>query len=139
MTFEFSKRSLDRIETTSPLIQKIIKEALATSLIDFGIPEYGGKRTAKEQKSLFDCKPQRSKCDGKKKKSYHQSGLAVDIVAYVNGSYTYDKRYYYMLGHHILATAKKMGHSNMHWGGDWDKDFDLDDQTFMDLCHFELR
>ena len=67
MTFEFSKRSLERLETTSPAIQKIMKEALATSLIDFGIPEYGGKRTAAEQAKLF--KEKKSKCDGKKKKS----------------------------------------------------------------------
>ena len=44
-----------------------------------------------------------------------------------------------MLAHHIMATAKRLGYNNMRWGGDWDKDFDLDDQTFNDLCHFELN
>ena len=26
----------------------------------------------------------------------------------------------------------------LRWGGDWDGDFDLADQTFMDLVHYEL-
>jgi len=91
VAFKFSGKSKERLETTSPLIQKIINEALATSLIDFGIPQYGGKRTKEEQKKLYDDK--KSKCDGVKKKSYHQSGNAVDVVAYVNGNYTYDTRY----------------------------------------------
>ena len=137
MSFSLSNTSKQRLETTNPLIQKIINEALSTSMIDFGIPQYGGKRTVEEQKALYD--DNKSKCDGKVKKSYHQTGNAVDIVAYVNGHYTYDTRYYYMLGHHILSTAKRLGVTNLRWGGDWDKDWDLDDQSFNDLCHFELR
>lgn len=26
----------------------------------------------------------------------------------------------------------------IRFGGDWDRDYDLDDQDFMDLVHFEL-
>lgn len=136
MTFQFSKRSQERLETTSPIIQKIMNEAILYSPVDFGIPQYGGKRTLEDQQKLF--KEGKSKLDGKKKKSYHQSGNAIDVVAYVNGEYTYDKRYYYGLAIHIIATAKRLGH-NLTWGGDWDGDWDLDDQTFNDLVHFELR
>ena len=38
---------------------------------------------------------------------------------------------------YIQATADKLG-IKIRWGGDWDSDGDLDDQTFMDLGHFEL-
>ena len=137
MPFKFSKVSKERLETTSPIIQKIMNEALSTSMLDFGIPHYGGKRTTLEQQKLFAKKA--SKCDGVKRKSYHQSGNAVDIFCYVNGAVTYDQRYYFMLAHHILITARRLGHSNLRWGGDWDKDWDFDDQKFNDLCHFELR
>ena len=34
-----------------------------------------------------------------------------------------------------LATAMNM---RIRWGGDWDMDGDLADQTFNDLVHFEL-
>lgn len=137
MGFSFGESSERRLKTCSQDIQAIVEAALATSLIDFGIPPYGGKRTEQEQAKLFN--QGKSKCDGVNNKSYHQSGKAVDIVAYVDGKYTYDTRYYYMLAHHIMATAKRLGYNNMRWGGDWDKDFDLDDQTFNDLCHFELN
>ncbi len=137
MGFKFGQSSTGRLNTTSPIIQEIIKEALSTSLIDFGIPQFGGKRTVAQQYEL--CIKGKSKCDGTINVSYHQSGNAVDIVAYVNGEYSYDPRYYFMLAHHILVTAERLGYSNLYWGGDWDKDYDFDDQSFNDLCHFELR
>lgn len=133
--FKFGASSEHRLLTTDAIVQEIMFEAIKTSTIDFGIPQYGGKRTAQEQAKLFE--DGASKKDGYNKLSKHQSGDAVDIVAYVNGSYTHDERYYYMLAGHILATAKRLGYK-MKWGGDWDSDNDLDDQTFNDLCHFEL-
>jgi peptidoglycan L-alanyl-D-glutamate endopeptidase CwlK len=135
MTYYFGRASLERLQTTDNKIQDIMIEALASSLIDFGIPQYGGKRTPEEQKQLFlDGK---SKCDGTNKLSKHQSGLAVDIFPYVNGKANWDKRYCFFLAGHIMATAKRLGYK-LKWGGDWDMDMDFDDQTFFDLVHFEL-
>ena len=37
----------------------------------------------------------------------------------------------------VQATAAAMGYV-VRWGGDWDSDRDLHDQTFYDLAHFEL-
>lgn len=37
----------------------------------------------------------------------------------------------------IQACAHSRGH-DIRWGGDWDGDFDLMDQKFNDLPHFEL-
>ena len=83
MGFSFGESSERRLKTCSQDIQAIVEAALATSLIDFGIPPYGGKRTEQEQAKLFN--QGKSKCDGVNNKSYHQSGKAVDIVAYVDG------------------------------------------------------
>lgn len=44
-------------------------------------------------------------------------------------------RFYHFSGY-VRGTAKQMG-IGIRWGGDWDRDFDLFDQTFMDLVHFE--
>ncbi len=46
------------------------------------------------------------------------------------------KRFYHFAGF-VLATAREMCIS-IRWGGDWDSDNDLDDQTFNDLVHFEI-
>ena len=46
------------------------------------------------------------------------------------------KRFYHFAGY-VQGKASEMG-ITLRWGGDWDRDFDLDDQDFMDLVHFEV-
>lgn len=38
---------------------------------------------------------------------------------------------------YVKGVARALGY-RVRWGGDWDGDFDLKDQTFMDLVHFEF-
>lgn len=45
-------------------------------------------------------------------------------------------RYYHFAGI-VQGVAEHLG-TPVRWGGDWDSDRDLDDQTFNDLVHFEL-
>ncbi len=45
-------------------------------------------------------------------------------------------RFYYFAGY-VKGIANEMG-IKIRWGGDWDGDTILDDQTFMDLPHFEI-
>lgn len=44
-------------------------------------------------------------------------------------------RFYHFAGY-VQGVAHQMG-VPIRWGGDWDGDFDLFDQSFMDLVHFE--
>jgi len=60
---------------------------------------------------------------------------AIDIAPYPI-DWEDEKRFYYFAGL-FMATARSLG-ITVRWGGDWDRDNDLDDQTFMDLIHFEL-
>jgi len=46
------------------------------------------------------------------------------------------KRFYHFAGY-VKGVADKMG-IKLRWGGDWDSDNDLDDQSLFDLVHFEL-
>lgn len=48
-----------------------------------------------------------------------------------------DREAFYFFGGFVLGAAAKMGIS-VRWGGDWDRDEDLHDQSFFDLPHFEL-
>ena len=81
--FKFSKTSnLRRLGVDCRLIQ-VSDRALEISVVDFGIPKYGGKRTAEDQYKLFlDGK---SRADGTNSLSYHQSGKALDFYAFVDG------------------------------------------------------
>lgn len=61
--------------------------------------------------------------------------LAFDAVPYPV-DWKNIKRFYHFAGY-VLATAESMG-IEIRWGGDWNRNYDLDDQSFMDLVHFEL-
>ncbi len=45
---------------------------------------------------------------------------------------------FYHFGGYVKGVADHMGVKTI-WGGDWDGDFDLFDQDFFDLDHFELK
>lgn len=61
--------------------------------------------------------------------------LAVDVAPCpINWE---DSKAFYHFAGYIKGLAHTMG-IKIRWGGDWDSDFDLNDQKFMDLVHFEL-
>jgi peptidoglycan LD-endopeptidase CwlK len=146
--FKFSKQSELKISEVHPLLQELAHLTIQKTTQDFGILSTGGKRTAEEQKVLFD--NGFSKCDGTIKKSYHQSGMAIDFVPYVNGGFTYEDKSAF------LAVAKAAFESwetivnkqglFLHWGGFWgaiDKNgngiLETNDELGWDSAHFELR
>lgn len=133
--FRLSTRSISRLENTDERILLILLNAIKYTPIDFGIPPDGGVRTAGQQNALYLKKV--SEKDGYVKISYHQTGKAFDIVCYKSGSVTWDRLYYYMVAGVILGTAKAL-HIDLTWGGNWDGDTDLNDQSLMDLGHFQL-
>lgn len=126
--FKLSKRSLQRLDCVNPLLIAIVVEAIKTSPIDFGIPQYGGVRTAIEQNELFN--KGKSKCDGFNRKSYHQSGNAFDIYAYVDGKASWKKEYLFTIARHIQTVAMQRYNVTLQWGGDW--------TSFRDMPHFQI-
>ena len=126
--FKLSKTSKERLQGVDPRIIEIIDLALTITKIDFGIPEFGGIRTAEEQKRLFD-RGMSTKCDGYENKSYHQTGKAFDIYAYVDGA-SWDRNYLTQVAAAILQAASMLKYS-LEWGGHW--------KGFVDLPHFQLK
>ena len=131
--YYLSMNSLRRLNDVNPILIKIFKEAIKQSPIDFGIAS--GFRTLAEQKGLYALgrtKPGKivTYADGIDVKSYHQSGNAVDIYAYVNGKASWDSKYYEPIARHIIRVAKDKFGVTLKWGGDWKK--------FKDLPHFQI-
>lgn len=123
--FKFGKKSLERMEGVNGDLIIIFNEAIRTSVVDFGIPKYGGLRTAEEQSKLYA--DGKSNCDGYHTISNHQKGLALDFYAYVNGKASWDKIHLAMVASHILGTANLMRHSGeidieLKWGGEFGSD-----------------
>ena len=125
----FGKKSKQRLKGVDPRIVEVLNQLI--KIMDVTIIE--GVRSAKTQYKYFlDGK---SKLDGTTKKSKHQLGKAVDLAPYPV-KWQNSARFYYM-GGMIKGIAKEKG-IKIRWGGDWDSDGEVLDQTFMDLVHIEV-
>ena len=105
----------------------IAELAISLTRIDFGIPKDGGFRTVDRQKELFDRGA--SKCDGTKKRSRHQSGLAVDFFAYRDGKASWEMEDMAVVACAFLQAASILGIA-VQWGGLW--------RSYIDAPHIEL-
>ena len=127
MVYKFSNRSKDRMSGVNPKLIDIAYRALEISPIDFGIPEFGGLRTAEEQKKLFD--NGKSQLDGYEKLSYHQSGNALDFFAVVSGKASWGKHELAVVAAAFLQAASEKG-IRLEWGGLW--------KSFKDYPHVQI-
>jgi len=125
--FSFSQTSLDRMKGVDQRLIDIAHKALSISAVDFGIPQYGGIRTGKEQGWLYS--EEKTKLDGLVKRSKHQDGLALDVFAYVDGKASWKEEHLTAVADAFKESAKAMD-IKIEWGGDW--------QNFVDMPHFEI-
>jgi peptidoglycan L-alanyl-D-glutamate endopeptidase CwlK len=127
----FGRMTTAQLETVNPILKDLAYRTLDKCKVDFGVLDSGGLRTAAQQNILF--KKGFSKADGYIKKSYHQSGNAVDFVPYINGAYTWaDRKAFDQIHSAVTAAWEEMNISNwkLTWGGDW--------TSFLDLPHYQL-
>lgn len=128
--FKLSKRSIGRLQNVNSLLIAIVVDGVQDSPFDFGIPQHGGKRTADEQNLLFKQVPKVTNADGFDKKSYHQSGDAFDIYAYVGGRASWDAEYLEAIARHLQDIASEKYNVDLTWGGDF--------RSFKDMPHFQI-
>lgn len=124
--YRLSKTSLRNLDGVHPELVDVVKLAIQLTKIDFGIPSTGGYRTTEAQNKLFlDGK---SKADGYNNKSYHQTGNAVDVFAYVDGKASWQPEHLSQVACAMLEAAIRLD-INLRWGGLW--------KSFIDMPHFE--
>jgi peptidoglycan L-alanyl-D-glutamate endopeptidase CwlK len=145
--YNLSKRSEERISGIHPLLQVIIKKAIASPDCpeDFGIPQYGGLRTTDDQQALYAkgrtdfTTHQRpvTYVDGINKKSNHQAkddgyGHAFDVYIYchIKKKASWNVERLTKLARHLIRIAAMNG-VDLSWGGDW--------KSFKDYPHFEMK
>ena len=130
MTYKLSKRSLSRLEGVDQRLKEVALLAIQITAVDFGIPEYGGKRSLEDQQELYSRDPKVTSCDGVDKRSRHQDGEAIDFYAYVGGKASWEKEHLVMVACAFFQAAIILGHQ-IEWGGLW--------KGFQDLPHIQLR
>jgi len=126
--FSLSTNSKKNLIGVDGRLTEIVDLALTLSNVDFGIPSTGGLRTAETQARLFE--EGVSQRDGVNKLSYHQSGKALDVYAYVDGRASWDKLDLALVAAAMLQAAAQLGYP-LKWGGLW--------QSWQDYPHFEFN
>lgn len=134
----FGKTSTQRLATCHPSLQKVFNEVIKT----FDCSIICGHRDEKTQNEYYEKSTEEnsskvliSKLKYPNSKHNANPSLAVDVAPYpIDWDDT--KRFYLFAGY-VLATANQLG-IKLRWGGDWDSDNQVNDQSFNDLVHFEI-
>jgi len=126
----FSQRSQDRLNTCDPRIVEVLEEVIK----HWDCTILQGERTKEEQDEFF--RTGRSKVQWPNSKHNSSPSKAVDVAPYpIDWNDT--RRFDYFAGF-VKGIAVSKG-ITLRWGGDWDSDTDVKDQTFNDLPHFEIK
>ena len=126
--FKLGKNSINNMAGIDGRLIDIADVAITLSNIDFGIPSTGGLRSEADQAKLFADGV--SKADGVNNKSYHQSGKALDVYAYVDGKASWDKLHLALIAAAMLQASAQLGYE-LKWGGLW--------KSWQDYPHFEIK
>jgi peptidoglycan L-alanyl-D-glutamate endopeptidase CwlK len=132
---KFSQSSLNQLSTCHPDLQVLFNEVI--KLIDCQVLE-GHRGQAAQEAAYAKGNTQLHYPNGKHNSS---PSLAVDVAPYPV-DWNNAKRFYWFAGivlgiAHGLYAAGKITHL-IRYGGDWNKDYDITDNNFNDLVHFEL-
>lgn len=127
---QFSKQSADRLATCHPDLQRLFTAVL--QLFDCTVLE--GHRGQQAQDLAFASGQSKVKWpEGKHNKL---PSLAVDVTPYPI-DFNDINRIYYFAGH-VMGMASMMG-IKIRYGGDWNHNTEVKDESFKDLVHFELE
>ena len=126
---KFGKKSKEELSTCREELQEVFNEVIKT--VDCSILE--GNRHQTRQDALYE--------EGKTKVKYPKGrhnalpSFAVDVCPYpVDWS---DRERFHLFAGFVLGIAKSMD-INLRWGGDWNQNWEVDDNKFDDFPHFEL-
>jgi len=130
MIYQYSYKSKKALASAHNDLQLLFNEVI--KVIDCTI--IFGHRTEEEQNEMV--RKGYSKLTYPKSMHNKSPALAVDAVPY---PIFWEKRERFVYFAGIVKGIASQLNINIRWGGDWDSDNDLLDQTWMDLPHFELR
>ncbi len=129
---KFSKRSLENLESCHEDLQELFLEVVQ----GYDCTILCGRRGKAAQDEAFRTGASEKEWPKSKHNAEdYEPSDAVDVAPYPI-KWKNRKRFYHFAGY-VQGIADRMG-IEIRWGGDWDSDTDLDDQSFFDLPHFEI-
>ncbi|MEK0324566.1 MAG: hypothetical protein QQN63_02585 [Nitrosopumilus sp.] len=154
--YRYGSASLTRLHTCHGDLQRIANQALSLGIMDISV--ICGHRTEKEQDALY---PKFTSVKWPDSNHNPLPSLAIDLApyhsvyGYLSGrreqvediarrenrdyleAYCFIQSEYHRLSGIVLSCARHLK-IELRWGGDWDSDSNVLNQTFIDLPHFEL-
>ena len=100
MTFKLSTRSLDRLIGVDPRLVAVVKAAIHSTKVDFGV--ICGMRTLEEQQDLV------AKGASQTMKSKHLQGYAVDLMAYCGSRASWELNLYDDIADAMAEAAREV-------------------------------
>ena len=115
-SYRLGKKSRRKMIGVHPYLAFAVEKAIQISDVDFGVVD--GVRSMDRQRKLVK--------QGKSKtfNSYHLYGLAVDLVPYINGRYTWDDDGAFEMIEEAMKEVIEAYNLPIEWGYDkwgWDK------------------
>lgn len=126
---KFGYRSMKNLSTCDPRLQELFHKVIEK----YDCSVICGHRNAHQQKKAFH--EGKSKLNWPDSKHNKNPSLAVDVIPWPV-DWLDMKRFYHFVGY-VTAVAEMLN-IPIRSGADWDGDFNLKDQNFMDLPHFEI-
>ena len=125
----FGTRSRNSLHSCDDRLKKVFNEVIKT--VDCSVLE--GHRDKDRQNKLYK--------EGKTKVRYPNGrhnklpSMACDVVPYpIDWN---DRERFHLFAGFVLGIANQMG-IELRWGGDWNRNWEVDDNKFDDFPHFEL-
>ena len=126
----FGRTSKNRLATCHEDLQDLFNEVIKH--VDCSILE--GHRDKERQNKLYDEKKTKVRYPNGRHNA--SPSRAVDVVPYpIDWN---DRERFHLFAGFVLGIAKSM-EINIRWGGDWNQNFEVDDNQFDDFPHFELK
>ena len=127
--YKWGPRSLRQMENIDPRLKRVLNEVI--KYVDCSVIE--GHRSEERQNKLFE--EGRTKLKFPHGRHNYYPSRAVDVVPYpIDWD---DRERFHLFAGFVIGIAKSM-EINLRWGGDWNMNFEVDDNKFDDFPHFEL-
>ena len=128
--YYFGKRSKENLLECDSRLQQIAHIVIR----EYGFSVVCGHRGEQDQNNAYEQGFSNKKFPNGKHNS--KPSKAFDIIP-DDGGWGADIEQFILLAGIVKGVAAALGHK-IRWGGDWDSDNDMNDQTFFDLAHFEI-
>ena len=126
---KFGVNSRDKLSSCDERLQKVFNEVIK----HIDCADLQGHRSGERQDKLFELGRTKVKYPNGRHNAFPSN--AVDVTPYpIDWE---DRERQTLFAGFVLGTAKAMG-ITLRWGGDWDRDYQVQDNKFDDFPHFEI-